>query len=112
MNPQKKDQFERVIAVIGIVLDLLPRLGLGLGLGLDHSLDRTHTQSLILILGDTRIVIITTIFLFVAVNMNFLARSLYRGLSIRPSALCAANVRWFSDMTEEKRVCLGTESNG
>ena len=108
MNPQEKGQFERVIAVIGIVLDLLPRLGLGL----DHSLDRTHTQSLILILGDTRIVIITTIFLFVTVNMNFLARSLYRGLSIRPSALCAANVRWFSDMTEEKRVCLGTESHG
>ena len=76
----------------------------------DRLLDQDRGRDLIptrdLILEGIRIVIIATIFLFVEVNMSFLARSLYRGLSIRQSALCAANVRWFSEMTEEKRVWL------
>ena len=103
MNQSTKNQIERDIAIIAIDRDLL--------LSRDHGPGRIRIQSRIPIREGIRIVNITIIFLFVEVNMSFLARSLIRGLSIRSSPYYAANVRWFSDMTEEKRVWLPLVSN-
>lgn len=98
MNQSTKNQIGRDIAIIAVDRDLLLSRGHGPG--------RIRIQSRIPIREGIRIVNITIIFLFVEVNMSFLARSLIRGLSIRSSPFYAANVRWFSDMTEEKRVWL------
>ena len=98
MMQYTKNQIERDIAIIATDRDLLPSQGHGPG--------RIRIQSRIHIREGIHIVNITIIFLFVEVHMSFLARSLFRGLSIRSSPFYAANMRWFSDMTEEQRVGL------
>lgn len=103
MNQSTKNQIGRDIAIIAIDRDLILSRGHGPG--------PIRIPSRIPIREGIRIVNITIIFLFVEVNMSFLARSLVRGLSIRSSPFYAANVRWFSDMTEEKRVWLLLLSN-
>lgn len=98
MMQYTKNQIERDIAIIATDRDLLPSQGHGPG--------RIRIQSRIHIREGIHIVNITIIFLFVEVHMSFLARSLLRGLSIRSNPFYAANMRWFSDMTEEQRVGL------